>query len=77
MELIRAIGALKNRAAALILPDCCLKEMAKRGTVLSGTVWRTPDTTPLLSHTHTPTADLPLAYFYSIFSSLLISTLAK
>lgn len=80
MELISAIGVFKNRAAALIRPDCCLKEMAKRGTVLSGTVWKTPDAPPLLAHsqghTHTLLADLPLTYFHFILLSPLNSTRA-
>lgn len=68
MELISAIGVFKNRAAALIRPDCCLKEMAKRGTVLSGTVWRTPDAPPLLTHSqgHTHTARRPPTHIFSL-----------
>lgn len=42
MKLISATAVFKNGAAALIWPDCCVKEMAERGTVLSGTVWQTP-----------------------------------
>ena len=67
-ELISAIGVLKTRAAALIWPDCCLKEMAEQGTVLSGTVWQTPGAPPLLTHTRkdTHTTSRPPTRIFSL-----------